>query len=801
MSLSRIHPILIFFFLAVSGIFSLTLAHAAEENPIHWSAQKTKCDRKANRCELHGSAALHQSGESLYADNVYIDLETKLVSAYGNVNYVSSNALIQADEMHFNLETRTGSIIRGRVSTNQITLTGERINKLGPDRFQTHRGEYTTCKDCPRSWSLLANDVDLEIEGYAFMSSVTMKIGDAPSFWIPYMIVPIKTKRQTGLLIPRFGFTAFGTNFVQPFFWAINRSMDATIGYGVFGGRGNRLEAEGRYNLGSGDAQINYFSLTDRRFRDSLARGGWLSNEEISSRRFSLFVRQRQSLPFGIEERLRVTNVSDSWYPSLFPNDMTILDPKGELVGSAALPSDLTFLKSNDRWNAYVTMRRYRNLMTLGNDSVPVQDPRVFDNSVVQVLPQGFLNTTSQELFGGIYGSVSLGVARFQRGNGPYDADMYGEEQDKKPRAPNSPYQVGKDPIREATRVTLNPRLSRSFRLFDVMEVQSSAQYLQYLYQFQQFSPEVAPRLSRGYLQTQLDLSTQFERVYDMDNPKYPKMKHLIRPILSYSLIPYRREPNHPFISQLGYAQNNGFTGYQFDNYDIVPLDSNFTNANYFAPQGNSISYGFNSQLIRKQSTPGGTKYATGQYVRSLDWSAGQSFNFREIYKDKPEKRPLSRFYSLMNFNYDDVGGFFDYYYIPYQPIDENKSRHVLTASARYLFESGSSIPLMTYERSFGVAYSHNRSNFGSQNQNVSGKVTYSLNDFVMPQLSASYDMLNSRWLSVDSNLTFQSPSQCWRLFLFHQLRLFCPEKNGCSSYGFQWGINLDGSSFGGLNN
>lgn len=776
------------FFLALallSGWFTNAFAaEATSLGPLHWSGDKTLYDTRNNRMDLIGHAAIHQAGESLFADKISFERDTKIVHATGNAVFVGKGALIQGSEMHFNLETRTGTIADGRVSTDQFTLSGERINKLGQDRFQAHNADYSTCKDCPQSWTLTAGDVDLQLDGYAYLTNVTAKVMDAPGFWIPYMIVPIKTQRQTGLLIPRFGFTNEGATFVQPFFWAISRSFDMTFGFGAYGGRGRRIEWEGRYALSRGQGQANFYHLNDRTFRDYLESSGYTNNKEgFSSSRWGLKAEQTQELPFGIQEKLRIIDVSDSLY----------LLKVGDLPGNgeAYLTSDLSFSHETDKVSSFVAVKRYRNILT------PLsEDPRAFDTKTVQVFPQAEITTNDKSYFdGSLVAGLSLGATNFTRQRGFFDRDPFGG-----PVASGTPFRPGQDPIREAVRVHANPSLYSTFRVADVVSVVPRANYRQYFYDFNGNTSS----LSRGYLNLEMDISTQFEKVYDRDpESEFPKVKHLIRPLINYSVIPLRHVPRHPFTDQIEYARTNGFTGYTFDNEDVVPLESTLNNANYFAPKGHAISYGFTTQLARKRKLPAGTgAKPTYSYDQPVEWSAGQSLNLRELRKNPDDPRPLSRFYSLLTASFDRLNGYSDFYYIPYQPITEDTSRFVYSLGMNWnLAKSAGRV--LAFERNVGASYSFNRSNNQSQTQSMRLSTIYSLNDYIMPGASVSYDFLKSRWQEANTTLTFQSPSECWKLDLSY-LQNVCPklrpdDTGWCGSFRFNLSLNLTGSGFGSI--
>ncbi len=779
-----IHAIVLFFSFLI-GILSLNTSALAVEGgtgPLHWTGDKTFVDPNDNKVQLIGHAAIHQRSESLYADKIIYERDTNVAHALGNATYVNKDTVIQAAEMHFNLETRTGTIVSGRISTPNFTLSGERINKLGTDRFQTHRGEYSTCKDCPASWSLFAEDVDMEIEGYAKLSGVKIKVMDAPAVWIPYLIVPLKTKRQTGLLFPKIGRSRFGFTFVQPFFWAISDETDMTLGIGSFEGQGRRVEWQGRYALRDGDATMDFFHVADRTFRNNLSSNGF-NNEGFQATRWGLSVGQNQKLPFGIDEKLRILDVSDSSYIADHPYD---IEPNQE----AFLQSDLSLTHSTDRVSTILSARRYRNLLTQTS-----ADPRIFDSNIVQVFPQFALTSKDKLLLdGNLISGMSFNVSNFVRMGGPsWDQDtVTGGVPGSQVMRP------GIDPIREATRVAINPSLYTTIRPVDVVTVIPSVSHHQYFYDFH----GAAGALSRGYTQFKTDISTQFEKIYETNGTDVMRTKHLIRPLLQYSLIPYRHEPSHPFTEQIAYARDKNFTGYNFDNEDILPLDASLNNANYFVPQGHSLSYGFTTQAIRKRrylltGLPG--------YDRPAEWSVGQSFNFRELRKPDGQQQPLSRLYSLLTFNFDKFSAFLDYFYIPYQDTSGNRSRHVYSTGFNWTLDKGIHQGLLEYERSLGMSYYYNRSSSQSQTQTWQANFKFSINDYIMPSAKVSYNLITRRWLSADTLVGFQSPSQCWKMEVGVNQSI-CPDyevtkKYWCHAFKFTFGWNLTGSGFGGISN
>jgi lipopolysaccharide assembly outer membrane protein LptD (OstA) len=788
------------------GVFSLLCPPAfalGENQPIHFSGDKQLWDRKANRVELIGHGAVNQLGETLTADYILLDQNARTLDARGNCVYVAKDSIIYGEEMHFNLDTRTGTVIGGRISNDFFTLRGERINKLGPGRFQTHWGDYTTCKDCAASWSLQGEDVDMQVDGYASLYNVTTKVKDAPAAWLPYLIIPMKTRRQSGILFPTIGSGDYtGPTFVLPFFWAINRSTDMTIGLGEYVKKGHRIEWEGRYDLGNSDTgKANIFVLTDTSFAP------------YTPFRYAINIDQAHQFPWGIDEKLKFTELSDNIYPFYFPNDVP------HASGEAFLPSSLIFAKSAPDFTLSLGFQRNRNLISsyptsavvgqLGNQNA---QQVVFDPRTVQLLPTINATLHDRQLWGtNIIGGVSSSFSYFTRPSGAFDFDYTNVPFGMTPPTGAIPM-PGVDPIRKAMRLTLNPEIYTTLRLFDIISVVPQLQYRSSFYNFE----GNMPNLGRGYLLFQTDFLTQIEKVFEFpDDPKIPRTKHLIRPILTYSLIPYiqgnENDPNvrpHPFVQQItqpakfaptpqaGQPPRGYVPGYNFDDNDIVPYTYQASSANYFVPLGNSLTYGLLTQWVRRRS---GLSDDNPVYQTAIEFSAGQAVNFLELTNPLDPSNPhvFSRLFSTLNLTYDKFSSATAYYYYP--DIWPVSSRNTISSSLSYIFERSVHQHVLNFDRSFTVNYTFN--NINGTTSTVSGTLNFSLNDYIQPFLSTSYAFEpNSQYLGASGGVQLQSPSRCWRFTTYGS---FLPgglaSPGGNFSYSFDLSFNFAGAGFGGI--
>jgi LPS-assembly protein len=116
-------------------------------------------------------------------------------------------------------------------------VTGEKVDKLFGDRYRFKDAKVTACDGDRPAWSLSADNAEIEIDGYAKLTHSTLNILDFPVAESPYMILPAKTTRQSGLLLPDVGYSSMNGMFLtQPYFQVLDKSRDMTF-YGTYMGK------------------------------------------------------------------------------------------------------------------------------------------------------------------------------------------------------------------------------------------------------------------------------------------------------------------------------------------------------------------------------------------------------------------------------------------------------------------------------------------------------------------------------------------------------------------------------------
>lgn len=205
-----------------------------------------------------------------FADEVEVFSDADRMRASGHVVFVSADNRISADRMDFNTKTRTGTFyIASGIANMQSRgidrslfgaqepdayFWGETIEKLAPKTYRITHGGFTTCVQPTPRWELVSDSATVTLEEHAILKNTVLKVKGVPLFYLPMMYYPInKEDRATGFLIPTYGAsTVRGQTLSNAFFWAINRSQDATLYHDWYSKTGQGFGGEYRYVTGPG---------------------------------------------------------------------------------------------------------------------------------------------------------------------------------------------------------------------------------------------------------------------------------------------------------------------------------------------------------------------------------------------------------------------------------------------------------------------------------------------------------------------------------------------------------------------
>jgi hypothetical protein len=456
------------------------------------SADKKVWYQEQKKVFLTGNAVLRQEGRLLRADYIECDLETHFVQASGHVSFQDDQGLWTSEKMSLLLKSGTGSSEVARLESNRFLILGTHIERLDKEgNFEIRDGTYTTCADCHFSWSIHAKRIRLRKEDYAWFDQAIVRLKGLPLLWLPLLVVPLKSQRQSGFLQPTLTFSSLhGFGFQQPLFLDHGVHADQTLSAGWLTLRGFRASWEGRAKWSeTGEGEGRFL------FTDDPTRVPW--------KLFGLRLQERGVLS-GV---LDVTWVNKDELPFLFPED----------VSSRVYPyleQKLSFWGWSPVWYAHVGFFAARRLLSPREHA---QD-RLWDAGTVQAQP-----------------SLEFGLTDATFGFGSLQLD--GKWSQFRHPAPSS-FLVQGD------RIFLRPQWSwREQWLGLEWAPRVGLEWLSYDFQGK------APQLSRGTFFVEQTLSTVLSKNYSLGQSR---LKHSLSPELEHRWMPFVMEsPGHPFVTQV----------------------------------------------------------------------------------------------------------------------------------------------------------------------------------------------------------------------------------------------------------
>ncbi|MGE5323336.1 MAG: LPS-assembly protein LptD [Actinomycetota bacterium] len=242
-----------------------------------------QCERVGSQYELHGNVKITFKSYTFRGDQATYDSSSGEATAAGQVGLDGGPRDIHITASHaaYNVRSRTGKFydvkgttgtrFKGRnvtlTSSSPIAFTGTLVEQTGPEEYILHNGSVTSCELPHPKWTFNAAEIILRVGKSAKIYNATFRLKGVPVIYLPYASPPVeRLGRQSGFLIPNFGTsTTKGTILGDSFYWAINRSMDATLGGEYLSKRGWSLQENFRAKPSdSSYLNFNYFQVLDR---------------------------------------------------------------------------------------------------------------------------------------------------------------------------------------------------------------------------------------------------------------------------------------------------------------------------------------------------------------------------------------------------------------------------------------------------------------------------------------------------------------------------------------------------------
>ncbi len=167
----------------------------------------------------------------IQCQSVDLNRATGDITAEGGVILDRGPQRFTADRLLYNLKTKSGTFVNATgTAPPSYSFTGAVLERVDETHYRIIDGTFTACEQDRPSWDLHLREALIEDEGYGRFKGVAFRIKRLPVLYFPYLLWPVKTERAAGLMMPGFGYSDrrgfyLGTRLFVP----LGRSYDMTI--------------------------------------------------------------------------------------------------------------------------------------------------------------------------------------------------------------------------------------------------------------------------------------------------------------------------------------------------------------------------------------------------------------------------------------------------------------------------------------------------------------------------------------------------------------------------------------------
>jgi LPS-assembly protein len=571
--------------------------------PVNIDADTLDYDNASDVYHAQGSVIITYEGGVLTADDVEFDKRNNIVTAQGNALLKMGNDTLAGDKIVFNVENKTGVAYKGRAfyARNHFYIRGDEIEKTGELTYKITQPVATTCDGDAPDWEIAGSEMKLTIEGYGLMKDARVVANKVPVFYSPYLPFPAKTKRQSGFLFPYLSYSQNkdGVDIEVPYFWVISPQMDATLYSRYIEKRGLKEGVELRYYAGEksyGTFYVDYLN-DNKHVTDTTGSTG--ANQQDLNNRWSYYLNHQTNFDSQSYIRTDLRRVSDHWYFRDFSAhnyyidhySQTELDPfkkvpfyGDESLGS--LESTVRLFKGWSNYNLTTLISSTDNLFVTNNDSTLQKYPEITFTGIKQPL----LKTPLYYEFTAVYDY-------FYR-----DAGQKGHFVDVSPTF-SLPFNISR-----YAKVIPQVALRETFWSRDDEQAQGDSK-----------------SGTRSIYNFSLAMNSQVSRVFDVNVQSWEKIRHEIKPEITYSYTPYVAQGNLP-----DYAPIIAPT--------VTPVAAATTNA---IGEQNAVAWGLTNTFTAKKREAKGAY----SYLEFLRIKLFQTYDINEAKRNiegTAERRSLS---------------------------------------------------------------------------------------------------------------------------------------------------------------
>lgn len=586
------------------------------DDPFEITADRIDYDGRRDLYVATGRVRVRQVDRELRAEWVAFSTATRIGVAQGAVELVDAGDLLDAEFMVFDVDTLRGMLFEGGLDAGSegFKVRAAELIRTGENTFTVRDGVFTTCR-CPDEgrvpWQIRTEDADIELGDYGTVRNATFDVLGVPVLWVPWAFFPVKSDRETGLLLPKIELGGrSGAGAGLPFFWAAHPQVNVIVTPWVYSERGFKADGEIEYVFGErSEGELFVSGLHDRKHEPSGA---------TEDARWGLRWRHDHWLPAEWRWQTDLNLVADNFYSDDF-------EEFRDYRRDRFLESTTRLGRAFGASGGYGVMLGARFADDIQGLQVPGDDFVDSDDFVLQrfaevrgdvqpgTLPQPLgldlridselIHFRSLRSHEDIFQEQGL-ETRVTNGHF-YDIGIDGQ-----PGGPltagegDGIFQPGEAIGERGSRLIVHPRLARSFRLGRWAEVVPEIGWQQTLY-----STDQQAFARRGLLTSRIELRGRLAR--DFTREGGGGLRHVIEPRLGWALVTQQDQDRNPLFVPEGSVNQSRLRALTLDNVTRDPSDR--------TPASNRVVLGVAQRFYGRRAS-GGPLRLQGDVQTAVDW-------------------------------------------------------------------------------------------------------------------------------------------------------------------------------------
>jgi LPS-assembly protein len=590
----------------------------------------------------------------LSAGNALYDMKAGYIKLSGNVRLESKSTddVLEFREGSFNRNDGTGEMYGGVIflSENDFRINGEKIQKGANESYSVENFSLTTCDNETPTWSITGAKIDIAVQGFGTLKNAAFRIKDFPVFYLPYMIFPAKTKRQTGLLLPQFDHSNInGYGFEIPFFWAVSDHFDTTLYERFLSSRGLLQGVEFRYVTGYASHGEFLFDILKDKIAEKdltdLDQAEISPFERVNEIRYWLRGRLDQDISRDLTARLDLDVVSDQDYLREFFGQFTGFEARPDLAADFGRPME----------ERYSSFRRSALRISHDGENYSLQGSGYYYQR-----PENQGEDTTSQPLGGIFYSLLpeqfLKLPVFYSMNTDYNY-------------------IWRDTGIKGHSLSVMPKISYPQRLGERLKLDTSFGYTANL-EYYDTAYENNDSVIKDAYQARVELSTILERIFAFGQENVTRLKHKVTPIVAYeySMLPDEQDKS-PWFNPIDAATKNNRISLSIENLLDKSSKDKDGNVSYFKWAQFDITQSYNIEELQRDDIADADKKVWEPLLATLILNPFKSLYFKgnaawDHYDDRLSASVLSA-----NVSIPRAGEANDSYAIDYvKDYDDNNS-------------------------------------------------------------------------------------------------------------------------------